>query len=223
MVKTVKRIREKLLNLPKKKLTLVSFLFTLITASILFYFFFPKKVNQDEDISYSPEDIVIHSVEKPSEEVVSTYEVAPDMPRSINLASIKNSGYIQIVGIDQDGNIAVPSNVLMAGWYKNSVKPGEEGLSIITGHRDGVMKKGIFRYLDKLKKGDSIQIEYGDRTIRYFEVEEIHVVSIEGAFDIMYYKKEDISRQLNLISCIGTYNKDTQTYDKRIIVVARGK
>jgi len=168
------------------------------------------------------DEVVTYSVGRPSEKEIGEYEVPPYMPRKITLQSIHTSGYIQMVGIDQNNDISVPTNVLMAGWYVNSVRPGDEGLSIITGHRDGIMKKGIFRHLNDLKKGDKFEVQYGDRSVRNFKVRDIQIMPSEEAHEVLYEHREDIEKQLNLVSCIGTYIRYLQTYDKRIILITEG-
>ncbi|HRI05985.1 MAG TPA: class F sortase [Candidatus Dojkabacteria bacterium] len=182
-----------------------------------------KKKNDSEVLgekSKNP-DVVTESTKKPSEKVIKEYKVAKDMPKKIIFPTLSKSGYIQQVGIDQENKIAVPTNIFLAGWYVNSVKPGEKGLSILDGHRDGVISAGIFHNIEKLKKGDRVMIEYGDESILYFEVEEVAVVDEKDSEKIMYSKRQSIESQLNLVSCIGTYNEKEQTYDKRVIVVTK--
>lgn len=224
MAKIKKGLTTSLRNLTRnRKLILALLLIVLIPVFLLLFQRYQKEnIEDSETIQATPYDIVTQSTEKPSEKEVKEYVVPPDMPRELNLKSIDKRGYIQPVGVDQYGNVAVPSNVLMAGWYVNSAKPGEEGLSIITGHRDGVMKKGIFRYLGDLKQEDVFEIEYGDGSVRSFRVLEIRVESIEDTYDIMYEKKENIGSQLNLITCSGDYDKEAETYNNRTTVISEG-
>jgi LPXTG-site transpeptidase (sortase) family protein len=216
MDKIVKRLK----NLPKKKKIFLIFVVFIVLTIILVLFLFLRKESDGVKKKFGPDEVVTYSTGRPSEREVKEYEVAPDMPRRIDLKSIKKSGYIQMVGVDQNGNIAVPTNVLMAGWYVSSVRPGDLGLSIITGHRDGILKKGVFRYLGDLKKGDEFEIEYGDRSKKVFKVVDSKEVTVEDAYKLMYEKRDNIEKQLNLITCVGTYDKKAQTYDKRILIVS---
>ena len=202
------------------KRNILILLVVLVLVAFAVFLFLNRKVDDVE--VFNPEIVVTHSVEKPSEIEPEDFDVPADIPKRITLKNLRNSGYMQMVGIDQNDDIAVPSNVLMAGWYVNSVRPGDIGLSIVTGHRDGVMKKGIFRYLGDSRVGHIVEVEYGDGSIRSFEVVDIYEVTIEDAFDLLYEKRDDIERQLNLITCGGTYNRSRETYDNRIIVVTRG-
>lgn len=206
----------------KFKLIYVVIPILLVATGISVYLWYPFNKEDAPKETYKPGDIVTISVDIPSEETPTEFSVAPDLPKVITIPAISVKGYIQSVGIDQDGLIAVPTNVHLAGWYINSVRPGEEGLSIMDGHKDGTTLGGIFKNVEKLKKGDNLSIEYGDATIKEFKVVDVKKVSIEDAFDLMYEKREAIERQLNLVSCGGRYNKEKRTYDDRIIVIAEG-
>jgi hypothetical protein len=61
----------------------------------------------------------------------------PNDPKKIVIQKIGVDAYVQKVGVDQDKKIAVPNNVHLAAWFTESVRPGENGLSIIDGHVSG--------------------------------------------------------------------------------------
>ena len=208
-----------------KKIAIVCivFLVLLIVGSFLFMRFYQNKNNTrvDELIENEELDIVTESIEVPSEEEPEDFYVPPDLPKYISIPSIGVRGYIQSVGIDQKGLIAVPNNVHIAGWYINSAKPGKEGLSIIDGHRDGTTIGGIFRKLETLSKGDNISIEYGDGSEYTFEVVDLKKLSIEDAYDFMYSRIDGVDVQLNLVTCGGKWSREIDTYEDRIIVRAR--
>ncbi len=163
--------------------------------------------------------VVTNSTKTPDEIPVSNYEAAKDMPYYIHIPKLEKIGYIQQVGVDQNKQIAVPTNIYMAGWYVNSVKPGKKGLSIIDGHRDGQVNKGLFFNLETLVKGDSIEIKYGNGDIYRFKVKKVIESNEKDARKYMFSKDPKINSQLNLVSCIGNYLFEKETYDKRIIVV----
>jgi LPXTG-site transpeptidase (sortase) family protein len=193
----------------------------LLTISSLVYFFLRK---EDEVVAepFDPNSIVTESVDIPEESEAKEFYVPPDLPKSIKIPKIKKEGYIQLVAMDKEGRIAVPTNVHLAGWYINSVKPGEKGLSIIDGHRDGSTIGGIFRDLEKLKQGDTVTIEYGDSSKREFKVVDSKILSVEDAYDFMYSRIEGVDIQLNLVTCGGVFNREARTYDERVIVRAKG-
>jgi LPXTG-site transpeptidase (sortase) family protein len=212
----------------RKRLILIGVLLLSILVGAYFFLRNDKDVVIDDNLlvtnteEIETPDIVVESVEIPEENEPKEFYVPPDLPKYITIPSINVRGYIQSVGIDQDGLIAVPTNVHLAGWYINSAKPGKEGLSIIDGHRDGSTIGGIFRNLETLSKGDSLSVEYGDGTTYSFEVVDLKRLSIEDAYDFMYSRIDGVDIQLNLVTCGGKWSKEINTYEDRIIVRAKG-
>ncbi len=196
------------------------FVFLLIAIAVYIFFFAKKDVVENKEDEFNPNDIVTHSVDVPEETLVKEFYVPPDLPKIITIPAIGVRGYIQSVGVDQDDQIAVPTNVHLTGWYINSVKPGEKGLSILDGHRDGATLGGVFRNLEKLKKGDKISIEYGDGSVRNFKVVDLKRIPTEDAYDFMYSRIEGVEAQLNMVTCGGKWIKEEKTYEDRIILRA---
>jgi LPXTG-site transpeptidase (sortase) family protein len=155
---------------------------------------------------------------KPDE---AAYAVAFDQPRSIKLDTIDSGGLVQRVGLTKENAMSAPSNVHYAGWYTGSVKPGDTGLSIIDGHVSGKYVDGIFKNLPNLSIGDLFTVEYGDYSTRSFEVVELRTLPEKNSADFLFTKRSDIKKQLNLITCGGKFNKDTQTYDDRVVIVSK--
>ncbi|MCK9368864.1 class F sortase [Candidatus Dojkabacteria bacterium] len=211
----------------KWKLILVVIVVILSSLLVVYFVSHPSEDivlpnEETKDGNTSAVQAVTISTETPDEEIPEEFYVAPDLPKRIKIPTLDVVGYIQSVGIDQNKDIAVPTNVHIAGWYVNSVKPGDVGLSIMDGHKDGSTIGGVFANLKNLKKGDAFSIEYGDGSVRDFKVVEVKQLSLKKAFDLMYRKRSDIARQLNLVTCGGKYNKKTKTYEDRIIVIAKG-
>ncbi len=171
-----------------------------------------------------PNDKVIsYSVEIPDETLPDEDYVwygRHSDPKSISLPSINTKGFVMKVTVDQNVQIAVPDNIHFAGWFVDSVRPGDTGLSIIDGHIDGPSIGGIFKDLGNLKPADEFTIEMGDGSLRKFRVKEVITVDTNDAAPILYSQYADVKSQLNLISCAGIFLADEGTYDKRIIVTS---
>lgn len=165
--------------------------------------------------------VATESLETPSEQSVSAdYTVPADRPLAVTIPSINVQGFIQQVGVDKANQMVAPSNVHMAGWYARSVLPGDAGLSIIDGHVNGLYAKGVFARLHELLPGQELTITFGDKRTKSFTVKDIKTVSAAEATKELYIKDPGITSQLNLITCAGRYDKNTKTYDQRVIVVA---
>jgi len=169
-------------------------------------------------------DVISYSTSKPSQNPIqaSSYvsTARPMEPKYISLPSIAASGFIQKVGIDQNGQIATPNNVNLAAWYVNSVAPGQPGLSIILGHVDGYTSPGIFIHLSKLKPGDHFTVQLGSGTLLTYDVIKVVAVSASNAVSTLFSQDPNIKSQLNLVTCGGTFNSATKSYAERVVVDA---
>ena len=168
-------------------------------------------------------EILTYSTDNPSEEPPGKDFVWKGNsldPKYIKLPSVGIEGFIQNVGVDQNSQIAVPNNVHFAGWFVDTVKPGEVGLSIIDGHLNGTSRGGIFRNLEKLTIGDEFSIEMGNGNINTFKVKEVRTLDLDDAVDFLFSQQTNIMSQLNLITCGGTYNKEARIYEQRVIVIS---
>ena len=180
--------------------------------------------------SYAPipptktKNVITYSTPKPSEAPVSqaayTSTAGPNEPKYISLPSIGAEGFIQKMGIDQDNQVAAPNNVNLAGWYVNSLSPGQAGLSIIDGHVDGLHGPGIFFHLDKLNTGDTFTIEMGNGATKTFKVISVTNVDDAGASTALFSRDNSIVSQLNLITCGGSFDQQSHRYNQRTIVVS---
>lgn len=182
---------------------------------------FQKQPPQSEPEVVDPNDVVItHSTDIPDEvppdENYIWYGKESD-PKYINLPTISTEGYVLKVGVDQNVEIAVPPNIHFAGWFVDSVRPGDTGLSIIDGHVDGPNLGGIFKNLGSLNPNDEFSIEIGDGTSKKFKVLEVITVNTEDAGKFLFSQNSGVQSQLNLITCTGVYLVDQETYDQRIL------
>lgn len=171
-----------------------------------------------------PPEIVTYSTDKPEEAKPNpadyTWKGDMNMPKSISLPSIGAEGFVQRVGVDQHKQIAVPTNVHVAGWYVESRSPGSDGLSIIDGHLDGPTAGGIFANLANLSAGDQFTLTFGDDSKKSFVVRRVQTLPAADAAAVLFSQDPAIGRQLNLITCGGAFNKPAGTYDDRVVVVA---
>lgn len=166
--------------------------------------------------------VVTETLEWPSETpVATTYRVAADQPLSITIPSTETFGYIQKVGVDQHQAVTAPNNVSLAGWFVDSVRPGDKGLSIIDGHVRGRSKAGVFERLSDVKEGDDITITYGNGSEKRFVVFATKTVPEPEAASHLFEQRPDITSQLNLITCTGRYDAGSRTYADRVIVMAQ--
>jgi hypothetical protein len=169
-------------------------------------------------------NVVAYSTDKPGEVPVdpSAYisTAGPNEPKYITLPTIGAQGFIQKMGIDQNNQVAAPNNVNLAGWYVNSLSPGQAGLSIIDGHIDGLHGPGIFLRLNKLSAGDTFTIELGNGSNKIFRVKQIVAVADADAAKVLFSRDATVASQLNLITCGGSFDRQSHSYNQRTVVIS---
>lgn len=167
--------------------------------------------------------VVTYSTDQPSE----TPPKADDWqggqldPKRILIPTLSVDGLIQRVGVDQNKQIAVPTNIHMAGWFVDTVRPGQKGLSIIDGHVDGRRANGIFLRLELLEKDDEIRVEMGDGSVKRYAVIKVVSVPAKEAPNFLFSQEPGVSSQLNLVTCGGQFDKQKQAYADRVIISAK--
>lgn len=170
------------------------------------------------------QDVITYSTDQPDEvkpdEQTYQWQGSSNEPKYIRLPTINAEGFIQKVGVDQNQTVAVPTNIHLAGWFVDSVEPGQPGLSIIDGHINGRGSDGIFVDLEKLKKGDIYSIEFGDNTSKQFKVTNITSVDTKDAASVLFSQDPNNSSQLNLITCGGNFDTNSRSYNMRVIIAS---
>jgi len=172
------------------------------------------------------QSVVRHSTDQPDEtpptEACKEYRVTADEPRMLELPSLGISGCIQKVGVDEASRIAVPPNVHLAGWFVDSVRPGDSGVSIINGHVQGNYQPAIFKRLDEAKPGELVRVQLGDKSWREATIASVDSYDIDRVATEQFRRLDKVDKQLTLITC-GGYDHATKSYQKRILVRAEFK
>lgn len=198
-----------------KKWVLLFSLFVLLVFTLI-------SINGDEQFDNSKSPVIKTSTDKPIEvapkKETYNWQGKGEDPKYIQLPTISAEGFIQKADVDQNKQIAVPSNIHMAAWFIKSSRPGNPGLSIIDGHVDGRENAGIFKNLSKLEFGDVYSVELGDGSTKKFKVFKIDTVSVKESTNYLFSQDPAVASQLNLITCGGTFDPVTKSYDKRVIV-----
>ena len=158
------------------------------------------------------------STEKPDDSFVWKGEAAD--PKKIIIEDLEIDNYIQNVGIDQNNQIAVPNNTHIVGWFVDSVRPGERGLSIMDGHIDlrPNSADAAFQNLNQITAGAEVRVIFGDDSEKRFRVIQVQDVSLEDAGGALFSSLPGVKNQLNLITCSGVYDESVETFSNRVIV-----
>jgi len=145
-------------------------------------------------------------------ETTSTIEY----PTKIIIPSIKLDAPIQKVGVNEKGEMDVPSGQTNnVGWYQYGTLPGKVGSAVLDAH-----VYAAFANLRYVKIGDSIQVETENGKNLRFEVIDSRVYALNEAPAEMIFHKND-GTYLNLITCARRYIPALDTYSHRLVVFAK--
>ena len=191
-------------------------IFGLLIVAASLYFGTSKKESQSKVVSASTD---APSEEKPGNEY--KWEGAPSDPKKIVIPKINVDSFVQKVGVDSNNQIAVPNNLFVVGWFVNSASPGDKGLSVIDGHVTGRKNDGVFKNLDMLQVGDTYIIEYGSGKKKQFKVIGKKSVAEKDSIGIIFSQNSNVSNQVNLVTCSGTFDEATRSYSERLVVATQ--
>jgi LPXTG-site transpeptidase (sortase) family protein len=124
------------------------------------------------------------------------------------------------LGLAPDGSVQVPPITAhdRAGWYRHSPTPGQTGPSVILGHVTvGAHGDGVFRHLDRLRRGDRIAARLENGTTAEFAVTEVRTVA-KADFPAKDVYGNVNRPELRLITCGGP--RTGEDYRDNVIVFA---
>ncbi|MCE7794043.1 class F sortase [Salipaludibacillus sp. CUR1] len=160
----------------------------------------------------------VSSIE-PSQPVEPVYSASSQgiIPDTIEIPALDVKADITQVGLKDDGAMEVPDDGDLVGWFNRGVKPGGAGNSVLAGHVDDRTGPAIFFDLKDLEIGDVVKVRDGDGTELTFEVKSREIYPYDDA-PISKVFGPSSSRNLNLITCTGEFDRDQGTHRERLVV-----
>jgi sortase (surface protein transpeptidase) len=145
----------------------------------------------------------------------------PSTPTSVTVPSIDANSSLIPLGLQPDGELAVPplSNPMQASWYDRSPTPGSLGPAVILGHVNGGGKQGIFADLGRVKAGDQVLVGRADGQTAVFTVSHVDTVP-KASFPSNDVYGDTPDSELRLITCGGVLDKAAHNYLSNVIVYA---
>lgn len=139
------------------------------------------------------------------------------LPETIKIDSIEVESAVEHVGLMKNGQMAVPENFRITGWYDKGPKPGERGSAVIAGHVDDKTGPGVFFDLEDLQKGDKIEVlnDKGKKLVFKVVDKETFPMNDAPIKDIFGYTPR---RMLNLVTCTGPFKRSKGGHIDRLVV-----
>lgn len=146
--------------------------------------------------------------------------VTASKPVSLRIPSIGVDAPVGTLGLNSNGTVQVPSEPMHAGWYTDSVSPGQAGAAVILGHVDFVSTgPAVFYRLGSLAPGAAVTVARQDGTSATFTVTAVREYPKSDFPTSDVYEAGRSTAQLRLVTC-GDWDADRHAYTGNIVVFA---
>lgn len=147
--------------------------------------------------------------------------LAPSTPLRIEIPAIGVRAPVTVVGRNSDGTVQVPplDNHNLAAWYDGSVRPGQDGSSVILGHVDTYQGPSVFYSIKNLRRGDAIDVVRADGSTAVFTVFGVEEASKTNFPTGAVYGNVPYPA-LRLVTCGGPFDQARGSYLDNIVVYA---
>ena len=192
------------------KLTpLVILLAGLALCTALLFYFIPKDSIQSDLTSFITSDSTLLTEQE---------QVRSNLPIRLKIPKINVDSLVEYVGLTPDGAMDVPKNREDVAWLDFGPRPGEDGTAVISGHYGQKNKKtSAFDNLYKLRKGDKIYIEDEKGENVSFIVSKTRRYDPKADATDVFGTNTGLSH-LNLITCEGEWDENSEDYPQRLVV-----
>jgi LPXTG-site transpeptidase (sortase) family protein len=124
------------------------------------------------------------------------------------------------VGVEPDGDMALPKTVAEAGWYQFGPRPGDaSGATVLAAHVDTHAEGlGPFARLRSVKRGASVVLSTRDGAVHRYRVSSVQLVPKSEVPAAAVFDREGPPR-LTLVTCGGAYDRGNG-YSDNVVVTA---
>lgn len=145
-------------------------------------------------------------------------EIQFGIPIRLNIPKLGVTANVEAVALDIKNNMDVPQKVEDVGWYKLGVKPGEKGNAVIDGHYDDITGAPVVFYnLISLQVGDPIEtVDNNGKKLTFIVQKKANYAY--NQFPLLEVFGQSNGKNLNLITCSGTWDKNNKTYADRLVI-----
>ena len=144
--------------------------------------------------------------------------IGRSVPVRLQVPAIGVDSSLMDLGLKADGTMEVPPTGFPAGWYTGAPTPGEQGPAIIAGHVD-LTGPGVFYDLHKLRPEDQVIVGRKDGSVARFRVTRVKEYA-KAAFPTDEVYGDLGYAGLRLITCGGSFNRQTHHYEDNIVAFA---
>lgn len=173
----------------------------------------------------NPKSVVLASTPTvtPQRLVDTPVRLRSSTPRTLTIPSIGVTTSVGQLGLLPNGQVMVPATTKTVGWFRYGPTPGQPGSSVILGHVDSYQGPGVFFNIRSLLPGATVTVGLTDGVKINFVVTGVVQYSKTGFPDKLVYGARDQPgvRALNLVTCGGTFDHTTGSYEANIVVFTK--
>lgn len=136
----------------------------------------------------------------------------------VRLASIDSP--VRPVGVAADGQMALPANPAVLGWYRFGPAPGDgTGSVVLAGHLDSKRYGlGPLVALREVDVGDVVRVARSDGGLRRYAVVDIRRYDRQALPEELFARTGP--ERLRIITCGGEYDPENGGYQQNLVVTA---
>jgi LPXTG-site transpeptidase (sortase) family protein len=145
---------------------------------------------------------------------------APAPPVRLLIPAIGVDAPVNVKGLRADAVMDVPNGPEDVAWYNFTARPGMGGNAVISGHLDyHDYGAAVFWRLKDLQDGDLVEVRLADGSVLRYQV------SLKLSYDARIAPVTEIvgptsKEVVTLITCGGSFDSGSRTYDQRLVVRA---
>lgn len=141
-------------------------------------------------------------------------------PERLQIASVDIDVTVRPVGVSSDGQMALPPDPAVLGWYRFGPSPGVgTGSAVLAGHLDSKRYGlGPLVGLRRVDPGDAVGVTRADGTRRSYIVVEVRRYAKQALPEALFARTGP--ERLQIITCGGDYLPDKGGYQDNLVVTA---
>lgn len=152
--------------------------------------------------------------------VAATDQVdAPD-PVSVRIPALGVSSHMIPLGLQPSGQIEVPADPQQVGWWVDGPEPGEPGAAVLLGHVDSWRGPGVFYGLNQLDRDDRVVVDRADGSAVVYRITQAALYGKDEFPADRVFDSGAEGRLLRLVTCGGSFDRLTGSYDANYVVYA---
>lgn len=128
---------------------------------------------------------------------------------------------VRPVRVARDGQMEIPPNPRVMGWYRFGASPGERsgGSVVLAGHLDSkLFGLGPLARLRDMRPGDPVEVTLADGTRRTYRVTGLERFDRQALPAFLFARSGP--ERLRVITCGGEYDADAGGYRQNLVVTA---